>query len=192
MKLPEVIPALPLTLEGIKERLIHDFPCLGTEEGKTGLSKPCVLISARARNKAIYTVYRERIVFFFLTSFRFTPIHPPSSCALRGRRNRCQNGLSDCHHVTEIFGGAGMISLAFQELGLKSKVFDCRRSSEMNIHTPKGLYDAAVMLAHTETLAVFEPTCSSWGWVNLGSSLRGVEPRLRCNTKKQMRKTTIL
>ena len=98
---------------------------------------------------------------------------------MQGRKNRfTDGGLDCCYNVTEVFGGAGMVSLAMRESGYQSQIFDVRRDSTSNIHTKDGLYKVAVMLVLTKDLALIEPTCASWGWVNLGSSLRGVDPKV--------------
>lgn len=71
-----------------------------------------------------------------------------------------------------------MVSLAMRENGYQSQIFDVRRDVTHNIHSKDGLYKVAVMLVHTRDLALVEPTCASWGWVNLGSSLRGVDSKV--------------
>ena len=96
-----------------------------------------------------------------------------------GRRDRHLH--MDCKfHMTEIFCGRGAIAKSFRELGYNAAEYDVRIHDDFNIHTPKGVMLACEFLVCTKPdgLAVLEPTCSSWGWVNLGTSLRSVVPGL--------------
>ena len=66
----------------------------------------------------------------------------------------------------------------FEACGHGSARFDCRISDDHNIHVPSGLLIMAEMMVHTKAslgMVLFEPTCGSWGWVNLGTSLRSVD-----------------
>jgi len=50
--------------------------------------------------------------------------------------------------------------------------------SSMNVHSAAGLKKLACMLAmvRPQGLAWWSPTCSTWVWLNRGTSLRGIEP----------------
>ena len=100
---------------------------------------------------------------------------------MTGRKSRAD--FIDCCELTEIFCGAAALSRGFEESKWKAHRFDCRIEPEKhNIHTMNGLKCVAEMLVRTNPktgLVVMEPTCASWGWVNLGSSLRQIVSRLR-------------
>lgn len=99
---------------------------------------------------------------------------------LPGRLNRHQH-LGELYDLTEVFAGRGAISKAFVERGLKATTFDVRQDPLHNVHTRQGVLICAEKMAFAKPLvgiAIFEPTCGSWIWCNLGSSLRGIVTRL--------------
>ena len=105
-----------------------------------------------------------------------TPGASPS-LSLPGRRNR--NGSLKC---VEIFSGRSAIYLAFVEAGLPAARFDTRVSRSHNIHEKEGVYQIARMISQLdpkEGVCILEPTCSSWTWINRGSSLRNVVPYMK-------------
>lgn len=89
--------------------------------------------------------------------------------------------MTHYNHFVEIFGGCHALTRGMRERGYVAEVFDIRVNPLHNVHTEQGLMMLCRMLAHTapERSAVgIEPTCSSWGWVNAGTSLRNVDARL--------------
>lgn len=81
----------------------------------------------------------------------------------------------------EIFGGVHSIIKGCHERQRNGEVFDIRLNEKHNVHTREGLLESCLMLARLKPgkgTALVQPTCSSWGWVNRGTSLRGVEALL--------------
>ena len=98
------------------------------------------------------------------------------------------------YSLTEVFCGAAAISNGFEACGHGTARFDCRISDDHNIHLPSGLLTLVDMMVHTKAgsgLVVFEPTCSSWGWVNLGTSLRSVAAFCGCVVLDPFMKKTL-
>ena len=91
----------------------------------------------------------------------------------------------DCLDFVEIFGGCHAITRAMREFGYMAESFDIRSDARDNCHTEEGLMRMAVLIARLHPrkgdkppgAALVQPTCSSWGWVNRGTSLRNVEPQ---------------
>lgn len=83
-------------------------------------------------------------------------------------------------HLLEVFGGVGALARGMREKGLLAEIFDIRQSKFDNIHTESGLMRLCKLLSSVlpspKGLCVIEPTCSSWEWVNRGTSLRSVDP----------------
>ena len=83
-------------------------------------------------------------------------------------------------HLLEVFGGVGALARGMREKGLLAEIFDIRQSKFDNIHTESGLMRLCKLLSSVlpspKGICVIEPTCSSWGWVNRGTSLRSVDP----------------
>lgn len=87
-----------------------------------------------------------------------------------------------CYDAVEVFGGVHSIVRGMRELGYDAAVYDIRVSERHNVHTQDGLMELARMLAHVRPGSVtrgpgfvlIQPTCSTWTWVNSGTSLRKV------------------
>lgn len=97
-----------------------------------------------------------------------------------GRRQR--TGHMENHykmyHCCEVFCGCAAVSRAMEEKGYRCFRFDVRRGEQENIHTVAGIESVAHAMVQTypvKGLAVFEPTCSSWIFISLGSTLRQIE-----------------
>ncbi len=90
--------------------------------------------------------------------------------------------MGELYDLTEVFSGRGAISKAFIERGYKATSFDVRLDELHNVHRLEGILILAEKMAHTKPLSglvMFEPTCGSWIWCNLGSSLRSIVTRLK-------------
>lgn len=94
-----------------------------------------------------------------------------------GRRNRPGKLL-----CVEVFSGRSAIYLAHRDKNLPAERFDTRVCNTHNIHTREGVWAVAKMfcqLCPKWGYALVEPTCSSWGWINRGASLRSVVTRMQ-------------
>ena len=90
----------------------------------------------------------------------------------------------ECVDFVEIFGGVGSITRGMTEYGYRACNFDIRVDPSHNIHTEAGIMTLARMISsvtpakprskHSGSVLV-QPTCSSWGWVNRGTSVRNVD-----------------
>ena len=82
-------------------------------------------------------------------------------------------------HLLELFGGVGALARGMREKGYLAEIFDIRQNKSDNIHTESGLMRLCKILSSVlpspKGLCVIEPSCSSWGWVNRGTSLRSVD-----------------
>lgn len=81
------------------------------------------------------------------------------------------------HDCVEVFAGRAAITRGLNELGYKGCAYDVRINQAHNIHSLSGLMILATMLVHCHPfsgICVIEPTCGSWIWCQLGSSMRGV------------------
>ena len=82
-------------------------------------------------------------------------------------------------HLLELFGGVGALARGMREKGYLAEIFDIRQNKSDNIHTESGLMRLCKILSSVlpspKGLCVIEPSCSSWGWVTRGTSLRSVD-----------------
>ena len=89
----------------------------------------------------------------------------------------------ECVDVVEIFGGVGAITRGMIEYGYRARNFDIRVDASHNVYTEEGIMTMARMIASVTPAkrskepgsVLVQPTCSSWGWVNRGTSLRNVD-----------------
>lgn len=113
-----------------------------------------------------------------------------------GRRDRevLMAGMEppgQCCEFLEVFGGVASVKRAATELRYSGQVYDVRQDPEQNVHTQQGLESLATMMAQVRPggVAFVQPTCSSWGWVNRATSLRGVEACLHSCISAKPRET---
>ena len=88
-----------------------------------------------------------------------------------------------CLDVLEVFGGVHSLVRGFREYGFEADVFDIRVNESHNVHSKEGLMTLARLLAHVRPpkgnrepgFVLIQPTCSTWTWVNAGTSLRNID-----------------
>lgn len=100
-----------------------------------------------------------------------------------GRATRDEH--MSCYDAVEVFGGVHSIVRGMRELGYSAAVYDIRMSDRHNVHSQEGLMELARMIAHVRPGSqhrgpgwlLIQPTCSTWTWVNSGTSLRKVDAK---------------
>ena len=95
----------------------------------------------------------------------------------------------------EYFSGVASIKRAFEDRGSAFETFDKNAGKHENINVDQGFItavDKGLRTTASDPFAFFAPKCSSWVWVNRGSSKRSPWEPLGDTSKKWVRRANLM